>query len=158
MIKLRIFTLIEWNRLWCPSILLLSPLRLRERLSVIFSFSFRAAITCLFIFSPLFGFVVLLLPFQARGGRWLMGTLGDEREFNWLLCLRWQAARLGRVVEDVVVWGAAAGVWGERLGANTAVVLHNGQQVKLRLWCLPPSYNNKLPELKWLIMKCISYI
>lgn len=66
-----------------------------------------------------------------------MGTLGDVGEFNRLLCSCWQAARLGRMVIGLVVWGAAAGVWGERLGANTAVVLHSGQQVKLRLRGLP---------------------
>ncbi len=65
-----------------------------------------------------------------------MGTLGDEGEFNGLLCSCWQAARLGWVVIGLVVWGAAAGVWGERLGANAAVGLHGGQQVELRLWRL----------------------
>lgn len=67
-----------------------------------------------------------------------MRTLGDKGEFNRLFCPRWQAACVGRVIIGRVVWGAAAGVWGERPGANTAVALHSGQEVKLWLWGLHP--------------------
>ncbi len=76
-----------------------------------------------------------------------MGTLADEGKFNKLLCSCWQAARLGRVVIGLVVWGAAARVRAERLGANTAVVLHSGQQVKLWLWGLHTSDNKTSVKL-----------
>lgn len=78
-----------------------------------------------------------------------MGTLGDETEFNGVFCSCWQAAGLGRAVTGLAVWGAAAGVWSERLGGDTAVVLHSGQQVKLRLWGLKPGDNKTLRELNW---------
>lgn len=76
-----------------------------------------------------------------------MGTLGDEGEFNRLFCSCWQGARLGRVVVGLVVWGAAAGVCDERLGANTAVDLHSGKQVKLWLRSLPTGDNQTLVGL-----------
>lgn len=84
-----------------------------------------------------------------------MGTLGDEGGFYRLLCPRWQAACLGRVVTGRVVWGAAASVWGERLGANTAAALHSGQQVKLRLRGLSTGDSQTLAELEWHLMKHI---
>lgn len=82
--------------------------------------------------------LALLYLFQAGSGRWLMGTLGNDRELNRLFCSSWQTAGLVRVVISVMVWRAAAGVRAERLGANTAVELHCrcGQQVKLRLYSL----------------------
>lgn len=78
-----------------------------------------------------------------------MGTPGDEAEFNGVFCSCWQAAGLGRAVIGLVVWGAAAGVWSERLGADAAVVLRSGQQVKLRLWGLKKGDNKTLMELNW---------
>lgn len=81
-----------------------------------------------------------------------MGTLGNKREFNRLLCSCWQATCLEWVVISLVVQGAAAGVWSERLGANTAVVLHSGQQVKLWLWGLQTGDSNTLVELNWHVM------
>ena len=77
-----------------------------------------------------------------------MGILGDEGEFNRLLCPCWQAACLGRAVIGWVVWGAAAGVRGERLGENAAAVLHSGQKVKLWLQGLPTGHKT-LAEVKW---------
>lgn len=78
-----------------------------------------------------------------------MGTLGDKGEFNRPLCSCWHAAWLGWVVIHLVVWGAAVGVRSERLGVNTAAVLHSGQQVKLWLWSLQTGDNNTLVELDW---------
>lgn len=75
-----------------------------------------------------------------------MGILGDMGEFDGLLCSCCPAACFGSVVIDLVVWGAAAGVRGERPGAYAAVILHNGQQVKLRLRGLPTGDNNVLLE------------
>lgn len=75
-----------------------------------------------------------------------MGTLGDEGEFNRLLCSCWLVAGLWRLVIGLLIRRAAAGVWGERLGANTAVALHSGQQVELRLRGLPTGDSNTLVQ------------
>lgn len=75
-----------------------------------------------------------------------MGILGDMGEFDGLLCSCCPAAHFGRVVIDLVVWGGAGGVRGERPGANAAVILHSGQQVKLRLRGLLTGDNNVLLE------------
>lgn len=79
-----------------------------------------------------------------------MGTLGGELEFSGLFCSCWQDAGPGREVISLAVWGAAAGVWSERLGANTAVVLHGGQQVQFWLWGLEPGENK--------LNKCVSVL
>lgn len=70
-----------------------------------------------------------------------MGTLGDAGKFNGLLCPHWHAAHLGRVETDLLL-RRAAGIRGEGLGAETAVWLHSGQQVKLWLSSLQTGESN----------------
>lgn len=138
------FTFTLWHKLQYPLTLrlprttfLLCPLWLVgwETFVFMFSFCFWGTKALLLLLLPLF-LPILLFLIQALGRRWLMGTLGDKGEFYSLLCSCWQAARPRWVVIGLVVWRAAAGVWSERLGADTAVILCSGQQVKLWLWGL----------------------
>ncbi|MEQ2169037.1 hypothetical protein GOODEAATRI_020743, partial [Goodea atripinnis] len=89
----------------------------------------------------LFIFFILMFLLQPSGRNRLLGTLGDVGEFNGLLCPCFHAEYLGWVEIDLLLWGAAAGIRGEGLGAETAVCLQCGQQVQLWLGRLPASDN-----------------
>lgn len=119
-------TFSKWNKLHCPlnPRLLLTSLWLCS-LDKTQSFIRGGGAVCTFF--------IFMSLFHSGARNPLPGTLHYVREFNGLLCPHCSVVHLGKVGAGLLLWGAAAGIQGEGLGAEIAVCLWSVQQVQLWL-------------------------